>query len=146
MVAYATQADLQSACGGLERLTQLTDWDKDRIPDAAEIVIQIEKASAWMNSYFAKQRYVPMAAPYPPVVVDVCARVTRYRIASARGMVTEQERTDFEDDEKWLTGVAEGTIKLDVEPQPQAASDRIDGFSERPGSKDISRRKLWGFS
>lgn len=145
MVAYATQADLQSACGGLERLTQLTDWDKDRLPDAAEIALQLEKASAWMNTYFAKQRYVPMAAPYPPVVVDVCARVTRYRIAAARGMANEQERTDFEDDTKWLVGVSDGSIKLDVDPQPQAASDRIDGFSERPGSKDVSRAKLIGF-
>ena len=144
-VAYATQANLEDACGGSVRLVQLTDWDGDRVPDAARITAAIESASAWMNSYLAKQRYVPMAAPYPPVVVDVCARVTRYRIAASRGMATEQDRVDFDDDQKWLLGVADGSIKLDVDPQPTKASDRIDSYSDRPSSKEVSRSKLAGF-
>lgn len=145
MAQYATQANLEDACGGTQRLVQLTDWDGDRIPDAARITAALTAASAEVSSYLAKQRYVPLAAPYPQTVIDVTARITRYRMSSARGMTTQQERDDFESDVKWLVGVSDGSIKLDVDPQPTKASDRVDGFSERPTSKDVSRAKLAGF-
>lgn len=142
---YATQSNLEDACGGAARLVQLTDWDGDRIADAARITAAIEAASAEVSSYLSKQRYVPLAQPYPQTVIDVTARIARYRIAASRGMATQQDRDDFESDTKWLVGISDGSIKLDVDPQPTKASDRLDGYSDRPASKDISRRKLGGF-
>lgn len=142
---YATSADLETAVGGAEKLVQLADWNKDRVADADRINTALTAASSEMNSYFAKQRLVPMALPYPQSVIDCCARIARYRMADSRGMQTEDWRKGYEDDVLWLKGVADGSIKLDVDPQPTKASDRIDGFSERPGSKDVSRAKLNGF-
>jgi phage gp36-like protein len=142
---YATQADLENACGGTQRLVQLTDWNNDRTADADRITSALESASAEVSSYLAKQRYVPLALPYPQMVIAVTARIARYRLAASRSRATQQDRDDFESDTKWLVGVSDGTIKLDVDPQPLQASDRIDGFSERPTSKDISRSKLGGF-
>lgn len=144
-MAYATQADLENACGGAARLVELSDWDRDRVADADRITAALNAAASEMDSYLAKQRYVPMAAPYLQIVVDVNARIARYRLAKSRGMVTEDIRQDYEDDVKWLTGIAEGTIKLPVDPQPTKASDRIDSSTARPESKDVSRAKLGGF-
>lgn len=145
-VSYATQADLENACGGSQRLVQLTDWNNDRTADADRITAALEAASAEVGSYLSKQRYIPLAVPYPPIVIAVTARIARYRLAASRARATQQDRDDFESDTKWLALVADGTVKLDIDPQPTKASDRIDGYSDRPSSKDVSRRKLWGFS
>lgn len=145
MAQYAQQSDLENAVGGAERLVQLADWNKDRVADADRITAALVAASGEINNYLAKQRLVPLALPYPQSVIDCCARIARYRMAGPRGMQTEDWRKEYDDDVTWLKAIASGEIKLDVDPQPEKASDRIDGFSERPASKDVSRAKLAGF-
>lgn len=144
-MAYATQADLEDACGGSARLVQISDWDGDRVADTARITAALTAAQSEIDTYLAKQRYVPLATPYPRVVVDLCARIARYRLAGSRGMQTEDYREDYTNDVKWLGLVADGSVKLDVDPQPTKASDRIDSYTSRPSSKDVSREKLAGF-
>ena len=58
-MAYSTQADLESACGGAERLVQLADWDRDGIPDPPRIADAITKADALIDSFASKQFHVP---------------------------------------------------------------------------------------
>lgn len=145
-MTYATTSDLETACGGVARLTQLADWNNDRTPDSDRMVGALASADAMINSYLAKQRLVPLAQPYPQSVVECAARIARYRLASARGMLTDDIRTDMEADTLWLKDIAEGKAKLDVDPQPTAASDRIDASLPRPSTKDVSRKKLHGFS
>lgn len=144
-MAYASQTDLEDACGGAARLVQFTDWNNDRVADADRITSALDKAAGEMDSYIVKQRAVPLANPTPKVK-EVNAVIALYALARARGMVNEQLRTDYEDALKWLDGVSKGTIMLDVDPQPTAASSRIDAYSSRPSTKDVSRAKLKGFS
>lgn len=145
-MTYANTTDLETACGGQARLVQIADWNNDRVADSDRITGALASADATINSYLAKQRLVPLAAPYPQSVVECAARIARYRLASARGMLTEDVRTDFETDIAWLKDIADGKVKLDVDPQPTAASDRIDASIPRASSKDVSRKKLHGFS
>lgn len=145
-MTYATQTNLEDACGGADRLVQLADWNRDKIADTDRIAAALAAADAEINSYLVKQRYVPLAEPYPSSIVNMAARIARFRLAQPRGMATEDMRTDYTDDRKWLKAVADGEIALDVDPQPTAASMRVDRSTARPTTKDVSRRKLRGFS
>lgn len=145
-MAYSTSTDLEQACGGPERLVQLADWDKDRIADAAVITKAIAGADAEIDSYVNKQYSVPLSAPLPQSIVEVSARRAKYRLLSPRGMVDQFVKDEHDADTKWLEGVRDGLISLGIEPVPTAASMRIDGVTERPALKDVSRRKLYGFS
>lgn len=144
-MAYATQSDLEDACGGAARLVQFTDWDNDRVADAARITAALDKASGEVDSYIVKQRAVPLAVATPKVK-EVTAVLALYAMARSRGMVNEQLRTDYEDALAWLKAVSKGEIALDVDPQPTKTSMRIDAATSRPTAKDVSRAKLKGFS
>lgn len=145
-MAYSTTADLQQAAGGADRLVQLADWDNDRVADATPIANAIAAADGEINSYINKQYLVPLAVPVPQVIVDTSARIAKYRLAVARGMVDQFIKDEHTEDVKWLESLRDGTNSLGVEPIPVQASMRIDAYSPRPTTKDISRLKLKGFT
>lgn len=144
-MTYATQTNLEDACGGAERLVQLSDWNRDKVADTDRITAALVAADGVINSYLVKVRTVPLVEP-TAAIVDCAARIARYHLARARGMVTEQFRTDYEDDLKWLKAIADGEVALDVDPQPTASTMRIDKVTTRPTSLNVSRKKLQGFS
>ena len=144
-MAYANVDDLQQAFGGYDRLDQATDWNKDRVPDDDVIARALASASSEIDSYIGKQYLVPVANP-PQPLVEVCARLAKYRLVSPRGMVDEFVKDEHTDDILWLKSVRDGETSLGVDPAPTQASMRLDKSSPRPTTKDVSRMKLRGFS
>lgn len=145
-MAYSTQADLTQAVGGAARLAQLTDLDNDRNPDAAVITGAIAWADAIIDSYINKQRSVPLAAPIPITIVQASARLAKYNMLSAKGLLDQPTLDEYDRIVKWLEGVRDGAISIGVEPAPKAAAMRVDAQSTRPSGKDVSRKSLRGFS
>lgn len=143
---YSTITNLIQACGGAARLQNISDWDNTRVTGTVPINTAITSSDALIDSYLRKQYAVPLTAPIPQPVVEVSARMTKYRLMSARGMVDTQTRDDYRDDVKWLEGVAAGSITLGINPDAAPSGARVDSSTPRPVTKDVSRRKMWGFS
>jgi len=145
-MAYSTQADLEQACGGPARLVELTDWDEDGAPDAGVIANAIAEADAEIDSYASKRFAVPIDAPLPQQIVRVSARIAIYRLRVARGMPSQSELYTYEKDAQWLKDFAAGDVLAGLEPNPRHAEVTVDAATDRPTTKDVSRRKLRGFS
>jgi len=145
-MSYSQQTDVQQACGGSSRLRDLTDWDNTGAIDVAKMQAAQAEADAEIDSYLNKQKLVPLVAPLPVSIVKMSARLTVYRLRLSRQMLDEPTLLAYERDVKWLEGVARGEITLGIEPQPIEASLRVDAVTDRPSTKDISRKKLMGFS
>lgn len=152
-MAYSTQADVQNSCGGLERLKQLFDWDRDGTADPAVITDFIARADALMNSYFVKRYTVPLVAPVPDIVRTYSADLARLMAARRRAGLSEHEREEWDTiastDEKqpgWLMLVAAGTVTLGVDPAPAPSAMVVDQVETAlPEDRDISRCKLSGY-
>lgn len=145
-MAYSTNADLQNQVGGAARLVQLCDLDGDRLVDQPVIDAAIASADAEINSYLGKQRLVPMATPYPQMIIDISARMAIYRMRYAKGMPDQWTIDQHVLDLDWLKAVADGRVTLGVDPEPAKASSRIDASTERASVKEVGRKKLHGFS
>lgn len=146
-MAYCTQTDVQNAAGGAERLRALVDWDGDTAVDAEPIAQAIADADAWINSYVARKRAVPLS-PAPDIVRLTSAREAVYLLKQARGMaVTEDDKTNHEERERWLEGVAAGKISLGVDPSPAPSTANAAEYGERESSDDdaFARDSFGGF-
>ncbi len=134
------------ACGGDTRLQNISDWNNTRTTGTPQVNSALAAADGTVNSYLRKQYSVPLSPVYVlQPVIEVSARIAKYRLMSARGLVDQQTRTDYEDDMKWLQGVAAGTITLGIDPDAAPSSARIDSSTPRSSLKEVSRMKLWGF-
>lgn len=145
-MAYSALSDLQDACGGAARLQNISDWNNTRTTGTPVIMSAIASADALIDSYLRKQYAVPLVAPIPQSIVEASARIAKYRLMSARGMVDQQTEKDYDADTKWLLEISKGNVSLGVNPDAPPMSARIDGSSLRPSLKDVSRAKLRGFS
>ena len=128
------------------RLQNISDWDNTRTTGTAQINTAIASADTLIDSYLRKQYAVPLVSPIPQSITEVSARITKYRLMSARGMVDQQTRSDYEDDVKWLLGVSLGNISLGINPDAPPSGARVDASTPRPSLKDVSRAKMRGFS
>jgi phage gp36-like protein len=152
-VAYSTQADLEDACGGAERLVQLADWDRDGIPDAPRIADAIAKADALIDSFASKQFHVPFS-PVPPIIAQHSATLAKLNLARRRGQLTQDELEEWDsitstDAKKpgWLYLLARGVVTPGGDPLPLAHSTMVTDTVETtmPGDRDAARDKLAGF-
>lgn len=147
MAPYSTTDDLQVAAGSLDRLNQLFAYDRSSIiADPTLMANAIDGADRVIDSYLVKQFLVPLAAPVPVEIRDVSARLAvtmrRFRV----GMMDPGVEKMHDADVKWLESIRDGNCALSVAPQPVASTMRLDAQLERPLSKDVSRKKLYGFS
>ena len=152
-MAYATQADVESACGGADRLVQLADWDRDGIADAPRIADAIAKADALIDSFAGKRFHVPFS-PVPAVIAQHSATLAKLAMARRRGQLTQDEQDEWDSivstDEKkpgWLLLLARGVVTPGGDPLPTAHSTMQNDFADTvmPGDRDAARDKLGGF-
>lgn len=146
-MAYSTSDDLRVACGSQDRLDQLFAADRAAIiADPTLMANAIEGADRMIDSYLVKQYLVPLAAPVPIEIRDISARLAVTMRRFRTGMMDPLVEKMMETDEKWLAAVRDGLCALSVAPQPVASTMRLDQQMDRPLSKDVSRKKLYGFS
>lgn len=143
---YSTQAELAHHCGGAEGLVQIFDDDKDGVADPAAMATAIVDADSMIDAYINKQYLVPLNV-VPDLIKHLSARIAVYTRRAAHRMVDPETHGKlFDADLATLKAIRDGAITLGDDPGPTKASARIDGQSDRPLSKDRSRRALRGFS
>lgn len=148
-MAYSVQADLQNAIGGLDRLTQLCDWDGDGVIDAGVITAAVVKADSLIDSYASKNYTVPFN-PVPVVITTTSADLALVILRRQRQMATHDDELRWEQiagPEGWLSHLARGIVTPGGDPLPlkhsTMAPDTVD--STVGGDRELSRGKLSGF-
>jgi phage gp36-like protein len=123
-VAYSTQADLENAAGGADRLAELTDLDGSGSGEVDEEVLAsaIADADALIDTYVGRNRAVPLQAPIPRMITRVSADEAVFVLRLRRQMVGDFERERHADNLGWLEQVAKGFVTLGVEPAPLKSS------------------------
>lgn len=117
-MAYSTQTDIEAAAGGAQALIELCDLDGTGAGlNAAVLATAQADADAFIDSYVAKQRSVPLS-PVPPVIKRMSAEETVYLLRMRRVMLSDFEQQRHEANIDWLKGVARGMYTLGVDPQP----------------------------
>lgn len=146
-MAYSTIADLVTACGDQDRLDQLFALDRtSQTADTNLMNDAILGADRTIDSYLVKVYLVPLQAPVPVEIRDVSARLAVAMRRFRKGMLEAFTKEMMEADIKWLASIRDGDCALSVAPQPTQSTMRIDTSTDRPLSKDVSRKKLSGFS
>lgn len=141
-MAYATQTDLELACGGAARLVELADWDQDGAIDAAVVTAQLEAADGWIDGYLRTRFATPIASP-SATLIRVVAEEAIYLLRRRRNMVTEQDVADKTARDNWARDVSTGKVRPD-EPNPAPSTAIRSAW--RASSRDTSREKLKGFT
>lgn len=144
-MSYATQAQLELAAGGADRLTSLTDWDQDTVGDATVIAEALAVADGLVDGYLRARGYnLPLANP-TDTLRRVAAQEAVYWLRDSRGMVSEDHARQHEERLAWLRDVAKGAIRVDEPSAPEAMTTRSAWVS--PASdKAVSRDNLKGFT
>lgn len=110
-MTYATQTDLEDAFGATE-LVQIADRDGDGLPDAGFLAAALKRADSCIDGYLSGRYALPLAAPYPPVIVAAACDLARYWLYDNEA--TERVREGFEDAMVWLKDVAAGKVLLQL--------------------------------
>jgi phage gp36-like protein len=150
-VAYCAESDVQIACGGLEKLAQLSDQDGalSGAVNHAVVTSAITEATAEMASYIGHRISVNAVAAAVPDVVKMKAaswavRVLRRNLYNGQPLSDDIEREAV--DREWLKDVAKGLVSLGVQPELPAAPEITDKAAPRDSTLSISRLKLRGYA
>lgn len=116
-MSYCTYNDLLNAFGENE-IVQLSDRDRDGLPDDGVIEEAISFADSHIDGYLREKYSVPLPTP-PRNLVGFACDFARYRLYQDQPTDLVQSRYDvgcF-----WLKDVARGLVQLDV-VDPNVAS------------------------
>lgn len=142
---YSTTTDVQHAAGGAAMLVALADYDGDGTQDAAVITAAIAAADALIDSYANKRYAVPFAAPVPPAIVALSARLAVYGMRQQRQTLVQADVDQHELDVKWLEALRDGDNVAGIEPLPLKSALQVDQAGERISTASVGRDKLKGF-
>lgn len=139
---YAPQDQLELAAGGAAKFVQLADLDGNGASDAAFVTRSQAAADGWLDGYIRARHATPIANP-SATLIQMAADETIYRMRKARQMVTDDDRLDHQEREKWCEAVATGKVRID-EPLP-LKSTAVKSAWVSGDSKAVSREGTKGF-
>lgn len=144
-MAYSTQADVQVAIGGGDRLREYSDIENSGAVDVAVVAAAIAEADGVIDSYVGHRYAVPLAV-VPDVIVRLSARWAArvLRVNRYQGAQVTEDLDREKIDREWLDSVAHGIVSLGIEPTPPKASIVIDKAAPRPGTALVSRLRTRG--
>jgi phage gp36-like protein len=148
-MAYCTQADVQTAVGGLAKLAELSDQDNllAGAVNATVVAAAIAEADGEINSYVGHRHHVPLATVPDTVKLKSAqwaARVLRRNLYNGQPLQDDLDREEI--DRKWLELVAKGTVSLGIDPEPPKSTAVSDAVGTRDSTLSISRMKLRGYA
>jgi phage gp36-like protein len=143
-MAYCSNSDVQIACGGRQRLIELTDQENSGEVNQAVLDAARTTAESWINSKIGPRFAVQLVDPLPPIIVQYAARETKFQLMDQRGMVTTEEKDARETRDKFFTDVKDGKVSLGVEPPPGKSSSVKATWVARDCDEDVSRESLKG--
>lgn len=138
-MAYATAEELEEHLGA-DRYLDLADRDRSGAADAEAVTQALDAASSLLDSYAS--RYLPIAAPYPEVIVEAIFEIATYKLAGNRA--TTEERQKYEDVLGWLRDIGKRLAHLPL-PEgggsaPASSADLIVDAPEAKYRFDQTRR------
>lgn len=116
---YTTQADFEARFGP-DELLALTDRSGSGAVDAAVFAQAAQDASAEADVYLGARYALPLAS-VPPVLVQICADIARYRLWADRA--SEEVRRRYEDVQRLLRLIASGEVSLGLASNAPAAGE-----------------------
>ncbi len=140
-MSYATDADIELAAGGADRLLALADWDNDQVADADVIAKAKVAADGLIDGYLrlrlgvddhARVRATPSAT-----LAELAASEAVYWMKSKRNMVGADDIEQRKERERQLKMMNAGSFRIDDAPGTQRAV-----FIENDG--DITRKNSGG--
>lgn len=120
-MAYSTQADLEKSLTPAQ-LVQLTDDDRDGVPDAAVITEAIAQADGIIDSYLATRYTVPLS-PVQVVIRAASVSLAIWKIYGRRTILNEAVTEQYKATIAFLKALAEGKATLGVTPAPTASEE-----------------------
>ncbi len=138
---YATQAQIQAAAGGLEKLVQLADWNKDGAVDAEAIAFAQDAADGWINSFAAVRYAVPIENPTSTLVQFAAAEAV-YQLRLSRKALDQHDEEERARRLEWMKLLSAGKVRPS-DPAP-AKSDAVRS-QVVVNDRDVSREKLKGY-
>lgn len=128
---YVTESELEARMS-TPRLVDCTDDDKDGVPDPAIVTVVIQDASSIMDGFFMNAGYpVPLEGGLVTPAVKhhtgflaahyAAKRRPQYRNAQGEAPYWKERDEAF----AWGKLVADGKIKLSVEPAPLATAPQV---------------------
>jgi phage gp36-like protein len=147
---YSTQADVETAAGGVKLLAQLADWDGDAEVDVARVTSAIAAADRTINRYAAFRHTVPLN-PVPDGAKQLSAELAVYYLKKWRRVLDEHDMAWFETEVAndkgtgWLQQLGRGEVTWDTDPEPAKAARVRDDVHDLPSDRDTSRERTKGF-
>ena len=140
---YIVQADLLADLPN-DVLVQLTDDDKDGIPDTTVVNNAIDRAQSEVDGYVATKYSVPLASP-SEFIKGLTATIAIYRLyGRGRRGIPDDWQTRYDNAIKSLRDVASGKITLGEDPPPAESSKATKGEVFGP-DRNFNRDKLKSF-
>lgn len=115
---YANIEDIV-ALYGMNALV-VADRDGRGEPDKAAVERALASASDEIDSYLAVRYSVPVPAPAPQVLVQLCVDIAVYRLALSADVLSTEHRQRYEDALAMLKRLAKGEAALVVAADPNA--------------------------
>lgn len=141
-MTYAASQDLVDRFGELE-IIQLTD--RETIPPAAidaDVVARaLADADAMIDGYLLSAYALPLPSA-PPALVKIACDIARFYLWGDKADPKGAIRAAFDDAQRWLSKVAKGEIKLEIDgahaPAAPTSNARV-SVSEPVFSRDSLR-------
>lgn len=115
---YATQSDIVALYGA--NALVVADRDGNGVADGAAVERALASASDEINSYLAVRYPVPVAAPAPQILVQLCVDIGVYRLALSADVLSAEHRQRYEDALAMLKRLAKGEAALVLAVDPNA--------------------------
>ena len=141
-MSYATIQNAKDLYGD-DYVLQSVDRDSNGDPDTTALTNAFAQASSEMDTYLGARVVVPLTAPVPDIIVQLCIDIAIYKLSShPGGGLTDEKRKRYEDAIKWLTNYAKGVVTLplpDTDEDPQPLPE-----TSYPNDRLFTREKLGG--
>lgn len=141
-MSYATDADIELAAGGEDRLRDLADWDEDQVADAD--VIAKAKASAdgvidgYLRLKLGPDALASVRANPTPTLAELAAAEAVYWMKSKRNMAGADDIDQRKERERQLKMMNAGSFRVADAPKAQrAVFIENDGPVTRKGTRGM---------
>lgn len=127
-VSFATISEFESSALPLSALGSVSKTD---------VLRQLERDSAFAQTYLGDKYQAPILPPYDPALVDAVCRIAAWHLLCRRGFNPENAgdqvvRQGFLDAREWLTRVANGQARLQVvQSQPESLQPDLSSGTQR---------------
>jgi phage gp36-like protein len=125
-MSYATDAEIELAAGGEDRLVALADWDGDQVVDA-EVIARAKAAADGLIDGYLRLKLGPddlarVRATPTPTLSSIAAAEAVYWMKSSRNMAGPDDVEQRKERERQLKLMNAGSFRVDDAPKAQRAA------------------------